>query len=212
MSDLIFNETSKVGNEKRSSLESFIMNLLVASNGRPKCLVRLFFQPSYYRESKLPSISSISCFIFAFFPMFAFFPLWFHIHQLRRVRRRKSPLAGKEGGFFKLPFGQTWKGKKTHKSLFLQVEKKTFLFLVSTFARKVSKKNFFKLLLILLLLLQPPTPLWHTRKKTMKNTERFLSIYLFAGEIGYNTANNRREEAEKCFFPSSPFLSNFFYM
>ena len=43
MSDLIFNETSKVGNEKRSSLESFIMNLLVASNGRPKCLVRLFF-------------------------------------------------------------------------------------------------------------------------------------------------------------------------
>ena len=31
MSDLIFNETSKVGNEKRSSPESFVMNLLLYS-------------------------------------------------------------------------------------------------------------------------------------------------------------------------------------
>lgn len=194
------------------------MNLpaaIASSNGRPKCLVRLFFLPSYYRESKFLWHSyvlwhKLNLLFFATASKREQNSLFFiRIHQLRELEKKtKITSSRKLGDFFKLPSLVYYSIKRKDASLYFFRLKKFFL--VSTFARGL--KNFFKLLLL------------HFRfgtQKTMKNTEeKDFSVCLLFGtnfpryciwQSNGTTILQITEEQQKVFFRRSSSLEwNFF--
>ena len=136
-------------NPSSPTQESFIMNLpaaIASSNGRPKCLVRLFFLPSYYRESKFLWHSfvlwhKLNLLFFATASKREQNSLFFiRIHQLPELEKKtKITSSRKLGDFFKLPSLVYYSIKRKDASLYFFRLKKFFF---SIDIRERSKKLF----------------------------------------------------------------------